>query len=275
MYNILPLVILCVSSVNGVLLNNSEIHIFKGKIHPITYEEFENQYEGKAKLNHKLRNDSLESALLWDNGIVPYEITADFTKKEHTILQQVMDLYRQYTCINFLPRTTEVIYVKIDNIYSSCYSNVGKDPDGGINLLNFGSHCFHKIGYIIHELMHTVGFNHEHNRYDRDDYVTINWSMIKSSRISYFKTTDSVTYDLPYDYDSVMHYDPYAFSIFGRKSGEAGMTIIPKDMKNLYRLGQSRVKYAAASGLDDSGNNALCMYAIDSGVILHIPDDVI
>lgn len=33
---------------------------------------------------------------------------------------------------------------------------------------------------VIHELFHALGLHHEHNRMDRDDYVTIHYENMKS-----------------------------------------------------------------------------------------------
>ena len=66
---------------------------------------------------------------------------------------------------------------------------------------------------IIHEFIHAIGFDHEQNRPDRDDYVKINWDNIKSGRKSQFDIAKgSKTFGTPYDGFSVMHYTAYHFT---------------------------------------------------------------
>ena len=77
--------------------------------------------------------------------------------------------------------------------------------------------------------MHAIGFLHEQSRSDRDSFVQINWDFVPVDRTSQFtiniylaivkclvidnfkKINDSIQ-DSPYDYGSVMHYRPAAFS---------------------------------------------------------------
>lgn len=40
------------------------------------------------------------------------------------------------------------------------------------------------VGTAIHELMHAVGFYHEHCRNDRDDYVTINYNNVQDGNVA-------------------------------------------------------------------------------------------
>ena len=66
---------------------------------------------------------------------------------------------------------------------------------------------------IIHEFIHAIGFDHEQNRPDGDDYVKINWDNIKSGRKSQFDIAKgSKTFGTPYDGFSVMHYTAYHFT---------------------------------------------------------------
>lgn len=58
-----------------------------------------------------------------------------------------------------------------------CYSSVGRV--GGLQHLALSARGLRKLGIPIHEFLHALGFEHEHSRIDRDDYVTINYDNIK------------------------------------------------------------------------------------------------
>ena len=62
----------------------------------------------------------------------------------------------------------------------------------------------------VHELLHALGMHHEHQRPDRDKYVTVFPSNIQSSMLFAFdkKTlADGVDPSVPFDVSSVMEYD--------------------------------------------------------------------
>jgi len=64
-------------------------------------------------------------------------------------------------------------------------------------------------GIILHELMHAIGFVHQHMSYNRDDFVKIKWNNIDVNQTKNFvKFSDAVVSDfgVGYDYASIMHY---------------------------------------------------------------------
>lgn len=73
----------------------------------------------------------------------------------------------------------------------------------------------------MHELGHAIGFFHEHNRHDRDQYIEVISSNIRDgahSQFQRFREGETNTLGYGYDYASVMHYSRTAFA----KSYEIG-----------------------------------------------------
>lgn len=85
--------------------------------------------------------------------------------------------------------------------------------------------CF-RIGTIIHEIMHALGFDHMHTASNRDDYVRIMWENILRGTEENFDMYEDYygiisMFGYPYDIGSVMHYNAFSAT----KNGFA--TIIP------------------------------------------------
>ncbi|CAK8678214.1 unnamed protein product [Clavelina lepadiformis] len=96
-----------------------------------------------------------------------------------------------------------------------CSSFIGRR--GGRQVVSIGKNC-DRVGIIIHELMHALGFWHEQSRPDRDEHITIHLDDIKSEYHHNFKSRgrDSVrSFNSSYDFGSVMHYNGYSFSSNG------------------------------------------------------------
>ncbi|XP_055335903.1 astacin-like metalloprotease toxin 1 [Paramacrobiotus metropolitanus] len=151
----------------------------------------------------------------WPRGIVPYTLGPALRVHQGTILQ-AMALITSETdgCIQFVPRTHEKDYVEISQVHDRCASEVGRA--GYRQRIYLTSRCARSLGHVLHELMHTLGFFHEHARKDRDDFVTVNFDNVKNFaevRINFErKYIDTTVLGLPYDYLSILHYSPVAFA---------------------------------------------------------------
>ncbi|XP_042885170.1 astacin-like [Penaeus japonicus] len=145
---------------------------------------------------------------LWQDGVIPY-ILAGGSDAE---ILAAMDEIMSKTCLKFIARSVgEPNYIRITTNGDGCWSYVGM-MEGGQEISLARNGCIYH-GTIIHELMHAIGFFHEHNRMDRDDYVTINYQNIDPSMAYNFdKDTNSQYVGEGYQYDSIMHYGKYAFS---------------------------------------------------------------
>ncbi|GBO14721.1 hypothetical protein AVEN_101963-1 [Araneus ventricosus] len=72
-----------------------------------------------------------------------------------------------------------------------CYAAVGRNKTySKPQPLSLGKGC-HNIGTIIHELGHVLGFYHEQNRSDRDDYLNIYLNNVRAGELPTFSMGNS------------------------------------------------------------------------------------
>uniref|UniRef100_A0A1B0GF11 Metalloendopeptidase n=1 Tax=Glossina morsitans morsitans TaxID=37546 RepID=A0A1B0GF11_GLOMM len=221
------LIILCANGIKGA--RNLPI------CHYVENPEETGQYhEGDIVLDD--RNGILSAKSKWPKHIVPYVLKGSFSKKELSIINHVLSEFHQKTCIRFQKRKNENDFLIINNKSNGCWSSVGRL--GGSQELNLEStKCFTNYGTTIHELMHTLGFYHEQNRYDRDDYVKVLWDNIENGmKVNFEKLKRNVAsgYGVAYDYGSIMHYKATSFS----KNGQPTLKALKKMNEDFKKMGQ-------------------------------------
>jgi hypothetical protein len=102
---------------------------------------------------------------------------------------------------------------------NGCSSPIGRQLF--INKVNLDTWCDDatELGTIAHEIMHSLGVYHEQQRCDRDNSVSVHYENIEDGESSNFHTDCHNSNDHgAYDYGSVMHYSPWAFSRNGLKT---------------------------------------------------------
>jgi len=180
-------------------------------------------YSGKAvdsKSPSSTRNGIKLDYDKWPGGQIPYVISNAYTQRERAVIARAMQAYHDKTCIRFVPRNKERDYLYIAKI-DGCFSDVGRA--GGRQELSLHDGCV-EYDTAIHELMHAVGFWHEHERWDRNDHIDIIWNNIERDAYDQFgkvNLLESDYYGENYDYFSIMHYDSKSFSKNGLNTIEA------------------------------------------------------
>lgn len=152
---------------------------------------------------------------VWDFGVIPYEIDGNFSGVHKALFKQAMRHWENFTCIKFVERMPgeHPNYIVFTERPCGCCSFVGKRGNGP-QAISIGKNC-DKFGIVVHELGHVVGFWHEHTRPDRDHHVQIvRDNIMAGQEYNFNKLTEEEvnSLNLPYDYDSIMHYAKNTFS---------------------------------------------------------------
>ncbi|XP_051919360.1 low choriolytic enzyme-like [Hippocampus zosterae] len=141
---------------------------------------------------------------------VPVIISSGFSSQESLIIMNSLISFYEKTCIRFMWKR----HWHRDFLFffpgSGCWSHLGRLPGGqAISLQKFSCMNF---GIVQHEVLHALGFHHEQVRSDRDDHVFINFENIKRGMEHNFEKEETNNLGSPYDFNSIMHYNNFAFS---------------------------------------------------------------
>lgn len=171
----------------------------------------------------------------WPNNVIPYDLTAITSSEDRTKVVNAMKTLmnavgkRKNTgkpCVTFQEKSpSDKDFIKVNYDPNGCSATVGYNRGKKMELSLLKGYCF-ESGHIQHELMHILGFHHEQSRPDRDSYITVNYQNIKPHEEDQFTKyhwgSQILNQNIPYDYNSIMHYSATAFSNNGKP------TIVPK-----------------------------------------------
>ncbi|CAG5118188.1 unnamed protein product [Candidula unifasciata] len=171
----------------------------------LTLQQYKNLYTTPNAYRQK-RKAVRDTDTRWTNCRVYYEITqAINTTNNRAVIKEAIEEWEKYTCLEFIECAEKPQRIQFMD-GGGCYSQLGMQTEPQVLVLAPGCR---KKGIVVHEIGHAVGWYHEHMRPDRDDFVAINLNVVPDLyHPNFIKYNNSVvnTYDIPYDYTSVMHY---------------------------------------------------------------------
>ncbi|ALC39805.1 maker524 [Drosophila busckii] len=191
-------------------------------------EQIGGYFQGDMLMTSWQRSGLRNGSYRWPNATVYYKINSSLDEAHTDFIMRAMYLIENSSCIKFEEATDKQPYfINITNDKHGCFAHVGylgKVQEFNIEYAPLGKRCF-RLGTIVHEMLHSLGFYHQHASAGRDAYIRIIDRNIKKHLMDNFKKQSNKTvhdFGKGYDFNSIMHYRMDAFNKF-----KHGLTMIP------------------------------------------------
>lgn len=169
---------------HALLSPNNDVHTFECRL-----------------LTPPLASRGAHAVNLWPNGLVPYEFDPPhMADAARSYFFDGVAWIEQVCSVRFVPRTTEADYIVVRESGGTIESYVGRI--GGPQIVAAVST---QEETVVHALMHTLGFWHEFQRPDRDQYIQITPSLLPEDVRPGYEIVPEAVMHGPYDFNSIMH----------------------------------------------------------------------
>jgi hypothetical protein len=165
----------------------------------------------------------------WEGGVIPIEFDGSIsTARRDQFMQICNSTWGGAAWVMCITHTSQFGFLHVTALEnepgfaSPCHSVVGQSRRLVEYQLNLGNACWNERN-ITHELGHAFGFIHEHQRPDRDTYISVDLTNVASDAQGNFTRLTLFDSLGQYDFLSVMHYRSNAFAIDTAKP-----TMIPR-----------------------------------------------
>lgn len=152
-----------------------------------------------------------EAQFYWPHGIVYYKYNINVPYSERHFYQTAMSHIMNKTSLLFLAANSNTQnYIEFYKSTTRNYSRIGMQAGGQRIEIAVALSSI-----IEHEIMHALGFLHEHCRQDRDDYIIVDSTNVVPNKWYNFQKyiyNNSISgMELgPFDFNSIMLYDSYS-----------------------------------------------------------------
>lgn len=153
--------------------------------------------------------------------VVPYAFHPNVSDVNQDRVRAALAIVQSVCAVVFVPRGGQDDFIAFyDTTPGNGCAGTASDPcsvnsspvghQGGEQTIRIANWDYQYI--IVHEVLHSLGYYHEQQRADRDQYILVQTANIIASAIDNFDVTPARFFG-PYDFDSVMHYSRCAFSV--------------------------------------------------------------
>ncbi|MGW5452590.1 M12 family metallopeptidase [Nocardia sp. NPDC003979] len=158
----------------------------------------------------------------WPGAVVPFEIDPGLPAP-HRVHDAVAQ-WHERTRIRFVPRTAQ--HPDFVRFVPSTASRSAVGRQGGPQTIELADSA--PVGTVVHEMAHALGLWHEQSRQDRDAFVEVRLAHVDPAHRHNFAQHITDGDDVGgYDFGSIMHYPPTAFSIDGSPTIVARVPLPP------------------------------------------------
>lgn len=183
------------------------------------HEQLMNDPTATNQMQRLIRSTTTKVERQWSNSVIPFKMSNDFSEIEKNFIKDTMMEIANSSCVRFQQRKKEKNYLKImRSKKNSCKSFSSRKRSRKL-YLKLTKDCLNRNG-LLHELMHVLGISsHEHNRYDRDEFIEILSNNLNRKYLRKFRKSaafHTTHVNATYDYKSVTHYPTNAFSKNGQ-----------------------------------------------------------
>ncbi|XP_020780633.1 low choriolytic enzyme-like [Boleophthalmus pectinirostris] len=139
-----------------------------------------------------------------------------YSSSQKSLILSAMKTIEDRTCIRF----SEISEASTQHLYifsgDGCFSAIGRQTSKFAQRVSLSKYGCLTRAIIQHEILHALGFAHEHSRIDRDNHLIVLYDNIIPSEKHNFNKYETNNMYTPYDFNSVMHYHNYELSKNGK-----------------------------------------------------------
>ena len=148
-------------------------------------------------------NPSIPSISPWPWGLVPIEFSPEVSADRRALIWRGCQLWERAGPVVCIPRTIQTPYVLVRSSQPGCGASVGAYSP---SIFSFGEPWCWAQSPVTHDLGHTLGFIHEHQRPDRDTYVHVDLGNVLPEFMGAYTIWPTAIPHTAYDFNSLMHY---------------------------------------------------------------------